>query len=241
MNILDLGCGTGFFTRILAKEYKNSEIIGMDINEELLNAAKEIIQREGLNIKFEIGDITDIKYDDNTFDIVLCDIMLECFEDITVPLNEMKRVCKSGGVVACIEPFYQSGFEYYPEADDETRDLIMKFSRKGRAFGVGPMMPNYLHNVGLNDIDLISWFWGGINYKELEMINVDEKLRSMEGEIKHLKTYSQNDNNFNDAEKIKIINFYEERLIYYKSNPDKLKNDMSVKGLPVFIVKGHKK
>lgn len=71
----------------------------------------------------------------------------------------LKRVCKTGGKVAEIEPFYQSNCAYYPGVDDETRNLLLKFSRAGRAFGVGPMLPGLFNDVGLADIDLISWFW----------------------------------------------------------------------------------
>lgn len=66
----------------------------------------------------------------------MCDIMLECFDDITIPLSEMKRVYK-GELVVAMEPFYQCGMQYYPESDEETRDLILKLSRLDRDFGVG--------------------------------------------------------------------------------------------------------
>lgn len=36
------------------------------------------------------------------------------------------------------------------------------------------------------------------------------------------------------------MDFYEQRLNRFKENPNELEEDMSVKGLPVFIVKGYK-
>lgn len=73
--ILDAGCGTGFFARIIAEQV-SADITGIDINETLLSGAVEIAKEQNLNIKYEIGDITNIKYPDNTFDVVMCDIML---------------------------------------------------------------------------------------------------------------------------------------------------------------------
>lgn len=238
LKILDLGCGTGFFTRIIAEQC-NSEIIGIDINKDLLSGAIKISKENSLNIKYEVGDITDIHYKDQTFDIVMCDIMLECFEDTTIPLKEMKRVCKTGGIVVAIEPFYQSNIEYYPNIDNDTRDLILKYSRADRAFGVGPALPHYFKTVGLKNIDLVSWFWGRIGYKTLEVETIQEKLKNMEENLERIKMYTPKSKQLTPEEQYKVIDFYESRLEYFKNNPEELYKDMSITGLPVFIVKGY--
>lgn len=238
--ILDLGCGTGFFTRILA-EQSGADITGVDINETLLAGAKDIAAEQNLNIRYEIGDITDLRFDDNSFDIVMCDIMLECFRDITIPLQEMVRVCKPGGLVVAIEPFYQSGFEYYPEVDISTRDLLLKFSRADRAFGVGPRLPQLFNEVSLTDIDMIGWFWGKIGYKTLDYETVEEKLLFMKENLITIKKHVPLSKCLNTDEQKAVINFYEERLKRFSHDPSALKTDMSVSGLPVFIVKGFKR
>ncbi|WP_410506205.1 class I SAM-dependent methyltransferase [Haloimpatiens sp. FM7315] len=237
--ILDLGCGTGFFTRIIAKE-TNAEITGIDINQELLKGANKISKENSLNIKYEIGDITNIQYKDNTFDIVICDIMLECFNDISIPLREMKRVCKTGGKVVCIEPFYQSSIEYYEYTDKSTRNLILKLARDGRDFGLGPMLPHFLNEVGLKSIDMISWFWGGIEYKTLDLISIDDKLNDMRLNFNRIKKQISQVKDLSEEEGNKVITFFQTRLNYFEKNPKKLYEDMSVMGLPVFIVKGLK-
>lgn len=237
--VLDLGCGTGFFTRIIAEQV-SADIIGIDINETLLDGAIKLAEEQNLNIKYEIGDITNINYPDNTFDIVMCDIMLECFKDITIPLKEMKRVCKPGGLVVTIEPFYQSSCQFYPEVDIVTRDLILKYSRADRDFGVGPMLPSLLNDVGLLDIDLISWFWGRIGYKTLDYETIDERIENMERNLISVKNHIVSSKQLTVNEQDKIVEFYEKRLDNFKQNPLNMKQDMSVSGLPVFIVKGTK-
>ena len=239
LQILDAGCGTGFFTRIIAEQCK-ADVTGMDINEELLKGARRIAEQERLNIKFVKGDITDIPYENEVFDVVICDIMLECFEDITIPIREMKRVCKEGGIVTAIEPFYQSGFEYYPGMTADMRDLIIKYSRADRAFGLGPMLPEYFKEVGLKDIDMVSWLWGRIGYKFLEFETIEERLYDMQDNLERIKRFLPKSKSFNSSEKKRIIHFYEGRLKYFRENPDEMENDMSIKGLPVFIVRGVK-
>lgn len=49
--------------------YKN--IIGLDIADKLIDSAKEYIKKNNLEIEFVLGDATDLKYDDNLFDIVI--------------------------------------------------------------------------------------------------------------------------------------------------------------------------
>lgn len=239
LKIVDLGCGTGFFTRIIAEQV-NADVTGIDINENLLDGAVKIADEQNLEIKYETGNITDIKYPDNTFDVVMCDIMLECFKDISVPLKEMKRVCKTGGIVAAIEPFYQGNCEYYPEMDNEMKNLNLRYSRADSNFGVGPMLPNLFNEAGLSDIDLVSWLWGRIGYKTLDYITIDERIKGLEKEFSSIKNNIRDRNQLTAVEKDKIISFYEARLNSFKQNPLKLKHDMSVLGLPVFIVKGTK-
>jgi len=207
LKILDLGCGSGFFTRILAVQCK-MDITGVDIDKKL---------------------------------IVMCDIMLEIFKDITKPLKEMKRVCRADGIVAAIEPFYQANLVYYPGVDNETRDLLLKYSRADRAFGLGPMLPHYFQTIGLEDIELISWFWGTIGYKTLEFETIQEKLQGMNENLKRIKKILPNSTELTKNEQQKIIHFYEERHKFCKENPDELKTDMSVSGLPVFIIKGYER
>lgn len=152
----------------------------------------------------------------------------------------MKRVCKTGGIVVAIEPFYQSNCECYPEMDNETRDLNLRYSREESEFGVGPMLPSLFNNVGLSDIDLIGWFWGRIGYKTLDYVTVDERIESMEKDLKSIRSNIVNSKQLTINEQNKIVEFYEVRLNNFKKNSSNLNNDMSVLGLPVFIVKGTK-
>jgi len=58
-NILSLGCGTASHDIILAK--KGFEITGVDMSEEMIKIAKEKSEKEKVNIKFKVADVTDFK------------------------------------------------------------------------------------------------------------------------------------------------------------------------------------
>ena len=68
--ILDLGCGAGRTTINLYKMgYKN--IIGLDLSTNLIDYATRYTQNNNLNIQFVNGDATNLKYEDNLFDVVI--------------------------------------------------------------------------------------------------------------------------------------------------------------------------
>ena len=69
--ILDIGCGSGVPTMELAK-LSDGEIIGIDIDQELLDILSKKIEQEGLTnrVKAIKCSLLDIKFPDNSFDIV---------------------------------------------------------------------------------------------------------------------------------------------------------------------------
>ncbi len=97
--ILDLACGYGRFTIPLVKQ--GYAIQGIDISQNLIAKAKETAKKEGLDIKFQIGDMRKLPYKDNSFDAIIC--MWSAFIELSKEnhqikaLKEMLRVLKKGG------------------------------------------------------------------------------------------------------------------------------------------------
>ncbi len=100
--ILDLGCGPGLWTPLLAEKVKpNGRVIGIDFNPELIAYATDNLKKEPLKdiIEFQLSDLHAIPFADNTFDAVFFG---NCFAYVTNPFNvleEQKRVTKTGGRV----------------------------------------------------------------------------------------------------------------------------------------------
>jgi ubiquinone/menaquinone biosynthesis C-methylase UbiE len=96
--VLDVACGNGNLAVAAAR--KGAEVTGIDIADNLVEAAKKRAQAEGLNIKFEQGDAEALPYDDNSFDVVVTmfGAMFAPRPDVTA--SELVRVCKPGGTIA---------------------------------------------------------------------------------------------------------------------------------------------
>lgn len=99
--VLDAGCGTGAITRRFAQIVRPATVTAVDFDPMFLDSAKEIAADEGIeNIIFESGDIDNLEYQDEMFDLTYCRLVLMHVKDPVKTVEELKRVTKKGGMVA---------------------------------------------------------------------------------------------------------------------------------------------
>ncbi|HEV2713654.1 MAG TPA: class I SAM-dependent methyltransferase, partial [Terriglobales bacterium] len=99
MRALELGCGTGYFTRELARS--GAEIVALDVSPELLEIARANCSAP--NVRYEIQNAYDLSYSDAAFDSVVGSSVLHHLE-IQDALREIYRVLKPGGSICFTEP-----------------------------------------------------------------------------------------------------------------------------------------
>lgn len=99
MKVLELGCGTAYFTRDLAKS--GATVTAIDISPELLQAARNSCPAE--NVTFEIQNAYAMAYSDASFDSVVGSSVLHHLE-LDRAVNEIHRVLKPGGMICFTEP-----------------------------------------------------------------------------------------------------------------------------------------
>ncbi len=111
--VLDVGCGSGIVTRDIAILTKG-KVIGVDSSKDMIDVAKHVLKNFD-NVDLRICNSKKLDFDDNTFDIVTCNLVLMWSVDPQMLVNEMARVTKPGGIVlASLEPDY-GGKLHYPE------------------------------------------------------------------------------------------------------------------------------
>lgn len=97
--VLDVGTGKGRFAIAFALSGAKW-VTGLDLSQEMLNIGAERAEAVGhKDITFELGDAENLRYQDESFDIVCC---MQTFEFLPNPeeaLREFVRVCKRGGVL----------------------------------------------------------------------------------------------------------------------------------------------
>ena len=99
--VLELGCGTGgMWKGHLDLISRTSEVIMTDFSEGMLAEAKENLG-ELEKISYEVVDIQDIPYKDDSFDVVIANMMLYHVPELEKGLSEVKRVLKNDGIFYC--------------------------------------------------------------------------------------------------------------------------------------------
>jgi ubiquinone/menaquinone biosynthesis C-methylase UbiE len=97
--IIDVVCGFGATNLVLAERFVDSEIVGIDLSEPLLQLAGTTAESKGLSgrVRFEKADVQEIPFADNTFDVAINVNMVHLVEEPIKMLNEIERILLPGG------------------------------------------------------------------------------------------------------------------------------------------------
>jgi len=93
--ILDGGCGEGYLSRFLVG--RDATAYGIDTSPALIAAAEEERDRLGLSIEYQVASLESIPYPDKTFDVVVCNHVINDVSNPEAAFKDMSRVTKSGG------------------------------------------------------------------------------------------------------------------------------------------------
>lgn len=122
--VLDLGCGTGRYIEELKKAGLEAE--GCDMSEKAL----QITQKAFPKIVLKRCDMTELEYEDNSFDAVLCNQVIQhgLLKEVKKAIAEIKRVLKKDGilyisVVSTKHPKFKTGKEIEKNTVIDTKAL----------------------------------------------------------------------------------------------------------------------
>lgn len=97
-HILEIATGTGLLSFEICNYVKHIDAI--DISPEMIQFARKKKEAQGIeNIDFETGDCCNLKFNENTFDLVIASNVLHLLPDPQKALSEMLRVLKIDGKV----------------------------------------------------------------------------------------------------------------------------------------------
>lgn len=96
--VLDVGCGTGSLSATLARVTGASKILGIDPSTGFIEYART--QLSDPRVSFEVGEAQALPYPDESFDRCMALLIVNFIPDAPKAAKEMRRVTRSGGVVA---------------------------------------------------------------------------------------------------------------------------------------------
>ncbi len=99
--ILDIASGTGEPGLTIASMLDGGKVVMTDVAQDMLEIAKENAQRRDIrNIETIACDVSELPFDDNSFDAISCRFGFMFFPDMQLAANEMARVLRPGGRLA---------------------------------------------------------------------------------------------------------------------------------------------
>jgi len=104
---LDVGCGVGHWGRTLLPFLPaDATLTGVDREASFAEKANDKARELGIahRATYRHAAIEQLPFEDGTFDLVTCQTVLMHVADVPTALAEMVRVCKPGGLLACVEP-----------------------------------------------------------------------------------------------------------------------------------------
>ena len=104
LRILDVGCGTGFFTILLAKQ--GHQVTGTDLTPDMVANSRILAKEEQVNCNFEIMDAEHLSFADNSFDVVISRNLTWTLPEAAQAYKEWTRVLKPGGVLLNFDANY---------------------------------------------------------------------------------------------------------------------------------------
>ncbi|MEP7045873.1 MAG: methyltransferase domain-containing protein [Ilumatobacteraceae bacterium] len=159
MSLLDVGCGPGTITADLARRIPDGTVVGVDLPGDVIGIAQD--ELGAANLRFEVGDVYALDYDDGTFDMVFAHQVLQHLGDPVGALREIRRVLRPGGQVAARDSDY-GAFLWSPEDPRLTRwmELYHQLTeRNGAAADAGRMLHRWVRTAGFEQLQVSSSNW----------------------------------------------------------------------------------
>ena len=139
LRILDAGCGPGFFSLVLSKmDYK---ITAVDYTPQMLEETRKNVTAHGIidNVEIERANIQELRFDDNTFDVVVSRNVMWTLDYPDRAYQEWLRVLKPGGVFLNFDSNFV--FSLY---DEELQAQYQKDEEEAITMGYVPVPNDHL-------------------------------------------------------------------------------------------------
>ena len=176
--VLDLGCGPGVSSFVLAQQLPDATVDGIDLAPKMIARAKVHHARTFPHldrVKFHVADATALPWPDQTFDLVVGHSFLYLVDDRHAVLEQIRRVLTPGGTLVLLEP-HEGGslraattrrfgldFDGHPTGDIARFGLSM-FAWRIVSGNVGRLDPvdvrRWLYDAGFDEAEVASTLGG---------------------------------------------------------------------------------
>ena len=104
--VLDVGCGSGWATRLMAQKAPSGRVVGIDISDEMIASARDT-SAQFSNVEFRVASAEKLPFQDGELSHAFSMESLYYYADVLVALKEIKRVLGPGGLFVTALDLYE--------------------------------------------------------------------------------------------------------------------------------------
>jgi ubiquinone/menaquinone biosynthesis C-methylase UbiE len=157
VDLLDVGCGPATITADLARLVAPGRVVGVDRSTAVLHEARHAAP----GVDLRTGDVYALDLDDGEFDVVHAHQVLQHLTDPVAALREMRRVTRTGGLVAARDADY-GAFTWWPDLPGLTEWLAL-YHAVARSNGAEPdagrRLVSWTRAAGFTDVTASAAVW----------------------------------------------------------------------------------
>jgi len=161
-SLLDVGCGPGTITLDLAARVAPGAVVGIDRADEVIAQAEATrAERACDNVRFAVGDVYALDFDDASFDVVHAHQVLQHLREPVAALRELRRVLRPGGTLAARDSDY-AAFVWAPGDPllDRWNELYHSITaRNGAEADAGRYLLGWAQAAGFTEVEAGSATW----------------------------------------------------------------------------------
>lgn len=104
--VIDIGCGSGWATRLIAEKAREGRALGIDVSDEMIRVARES-SLSSTNIEFQVASAEALPFEDGEFTHAFSMESIYYYADMSVALKEIRRVVAPGGRFVAVVDLYE--------------------------------------------------------------------------------------------------------------------------------------
>jgi malonyl-CoA O-methyltransferase len=148
--ILEIGCGTGYLTQLLAERYPSAAITAVDLAENMVQAARDRLGQTA-TIRFSIGDAETMEWDE-TFDLIVSNATVQWFDTPEYSFCTLTKHLLPGGWVLFSTFGPDTFLELHQQFEEVERDLRLPSGMHGLRLRGPEEWERILRQAGLQDV-----------------------------------------------------------------------------------------
>ncbi len=155
MTLLDCGCGHGTTTTDLAEVVAPGRVVGIDLDEERIVAARKHAAERGVNnVDFQTANVYQLPFPDDFFDVAFENQILMYLKEPIKAVQEIRRVLKQGGVFGARDSDFSAIRANLNPVLDHSLELTLSwYAHRGTTLQFGRRLRGVLGRAGFCRIE----------------------------------------------------------------------------------------